>query len=248
MRAPQTQTTPIYFGALPGIDLEKLVNGEDADVAPGPVVAIGSVVTFEFRVTNTGNIGLENVVVYDDLFGYIGVIDDAGVWRNRDADHHPSQQRQDSTRTLGTAMFCDWKDSDYGNYFGDEFIEPDPDEGMSISWWRNHRTDWVDYSTADVAGDIFDFPTELGKLAAKNLFEILGGKIKMTDENATASYLLKAAIAALLNAAHPEVNFPMTEAEIISAVNSALASLNIGTMEDLTDELNDLNNLGGSID
>ena len=236
-----------YFGALPGLDLEKLVNGSDADSAPGPVVAIGSTVTFSFVVTNTGNIGLAHVVVYDDVLGDIGIIEWLAVGTSQTLTATAAATIGQHVN-LGSAMYCDVLDIDYGYYFGDEYVEPEPEEGMSIGWWRTHRSVWDGYSTGDTAGDIFSFPTSLGNLAAKNLFDILGGKIRMTDENATASNLVKAAIAALLNAAHPEINYPMSEAEIISEVNSALGSLNIGIMEDLTEELNEYNGLGGSID
>ena len=37
-----------------GIDLEKLVNGIDADSAPGPLIAAGSPVTFTYELRNTG--------------------------------------------------------------------------------------------------------------------------------------------------------------------------------------------------
>jgi uncharacterized repeat protein (TIGR01451 family) len=52
-----------YFGVQGAIDLEKLTNGDDADEAPGPFVPVGSPVTWTYRVTNTGNSQLNNVVV-----------------------------------------------------------------------------------------------------------------------------------------------------------------------------------------
>ena len=55
-----------YFGAVPGIDIEKLVDGQDADSATGPILPIGSAFNFTYNVTNTGNISLGNVVVVDD--------------------------------------------------------------------------------------------------------------------------------------------------------------------------------------
>ncbi len=55
-----------YFGADPGIDIEKATNGEDADNPPGPSVAPGSTVTWTYLVTNTGNVALTNVQVSDD--------------------------------------------------------------------------------------------------------------------------------------------------------------------------------------
>ena len=62
-----TDTDPAnHFGAAPAIDIEKLVNGQDADAATGPVLAVGSTATFTYQVTNTGNVPLSNVVVVDD--------------------------------------------------------------------------------------------------------------------------------------------------------------------------------------
>ncbi len=60
-----------YFGADPQIDIEKATNGEDADVAPGPTVPVGSPVTWTYVVTNTGNVPLADVAVTDDKLGAI---------------------------------------------------------------------------------------------------------------------------------------------------------------------------------
>ena len=57
------------IAAAAAIDIEKLTNGADADTATGPLVAVGDPVTFTYEVTNTGNVGLENVVVVDDVLG-----------------------------------------------------------------------------------------------------------------------------------------------------------------------------------
>ena len=55
-----------FFGAAPAIDIEKFVNGEDADLATGPVLPVNDPVTFTYIVTNSGNIALGSVVVVDD--------------------------------------------------------------------------------------------------------------------------------------------------------------------------------------
>jgi uncharacterized repeat protein (TIGR01451 family) len=55
-----------YFGVEPAIDLEKHTNGQDADTAPGPFAPAGGPVTWTYRVTNTGNVGLTDLVVTDD--------------------------------------------------------------------------------------------------------------------------------------------------------------------------------------
>jgi hypothetical protein len=51
-----------------------------------------------------------------------------------------------------------------------------------------------------------------------------------------------AAVAALLNSAHPGVDYALTTAEVIAAVNAALASCDRGTMIDLAEELDAANN------
>ncbi len=59
--------------SAPAIDIEKSVNGEDADVPPGPIVLVGSMVTFSYVVTNTGNVTLDGVLVTDSVLGPISM-------------------------------------------------------------------------------------------------------------------------------------------------------------------------------
>ncbi|MEM7536113.1 MAG: SdrD B-like domain-containing protein [Chloroflexota bacterium] len=54
-----------------GIVVEKSTNGEDADNAPGPAIAVGDTVTWVYVVTNVGNVNLENITVEDDQEGII---------------------------------------------------------------------------------------------------------------------------------------------------------------------------------
>ena len=59
-----------YFGVAPeenpGIDLEKLTNNQDADLPPGPAIPVGDPVTWIYRLTNTGDVKLSDIVVTDD--------------------------------------------------------------------------------------------------------------------------------------------------------------------------------------
>ena len=62
-----TDTDPSnHFGATAGINVVKFTNGQDANTAPGPTLAVGSTATFTYVVTNTGNVPLAAVVVRDD--------------------------------------------------------------------------------------------------------------------------------------------------------------------------------------
>ena len=57
--------------AEPSIDLEKHTNGEDADMPTGPLVGIGQTVTWTYIVSNTGNIDLVDMTLFDDKVGDI---------------------------------------------------------------------------------------------------------------------------------------------------------------------------------
>jgi uncharacterized repeat protein (TIGR01451 family) len=64
---PQDDDDPShYFGAEPGVEVIKYVNGEDANVEPGLQIDVGEPITWTYDVTNTGNTVLINVDVADD--------------------------------------------------------------------------------------------------------------------------------------------------------------------------------------
>jgi hypothetical protein len=48
------------------VSIEKFTNGEDADAAPGPSIVVGSPVTWEYRVRNTGTVALTGISVVDN--------------------------------------------------------------------------------------------------------------------------------------------------------------------------------------
>ncbi|MDW7681054.1 MAG: FlgD immunoglobulin-like domain containing protein [bacterium] len=56
------------------LDIEKATNGQDADLAPGPQVVVGSTVTWTYVVGNVGNVPLTDIEVVDNLVGTIGTI------------------------------------------------------------------------------------------------------------------------------------------------------------------------------
>ncbi|MDG6243684.1 MAG: hypothetical protein QCH31_04730, partial [Methanolobus sp.] len=70
---PVTDSDPSHYrvNCAPDIDIEKYINGNDADQAPGVLLAVGDSITWKFVVKNTANVPLENVVVVDDKLGTI---------------------------------------------------------------------------------------------------------------------------------------------------------------------------------
>ena len=66
------------------IDLEKLVNGLDADSAPGPSVPVGSTVTFTYTLRNTSGVGAGSTL---SIFSFL---DDNGTPGNSADDFTPT--------------------------------------------------------------------------------------------------------------------------------------------------------------
>ena len=111
------------FVSRPGIDIEKSTNGEDADEATGPVLEIGSIATFEFVVTNTGNVTLNDIEVVDNILGNVCVIETLEVGGTASceatAEVVDGQHRNDATAT-GQPV------DDEGNPIGDPVSDEDP--------------------------------------------------------------------------------------------------------------------------
>jgi len=120
-------------------------------------------------------------------------------------------------------------------------------EGCTPGFWKNpkHFEHWINYHPLDRIGDVFDVPDELPNHGSLSL-QSLWGALWFTGGDGLfggAKILLRTAVAAILNTAHPDVSYAFNETEVIDLVNSALASLNRDTMLDLKDILDYNNNL-----
>jgi len=249
---PVTDSDPShYYGEEfvpePAIDIEKLTNGEDADVAPGPVVLIGAAVDWSYLVTNVGNVPLTGVTV----------VDDQGV----------TVTCPQSTLDVGESMTCTASglavEGQYANLGtacgdpetgGDEVCDEDPshyygedlgDEGCTPGYWKNHTDSWppTGYSTDQLVQVVFTqaaaYPTQ-GTATLLAALDFGGGP----GVEGGVQILLRAAVAAVLNASHPGVSYLFSEALVISEVNAALASGDRDTMLVLANTLDAGNNQG----
>jgi hypothetical protein len=119
---------------------------------------------------------------------------------------------------------------------------PKGDEGCTPGFWKNHPEAWVTYSPTQTLASVFS-AAGLGTLGSTSLIDALSfhGGPTLTDAK---QILLRHAVAALLNAAHPGVDFGMTTAEVISLVNTALASTDRQTILAAKDVLAGLNEAG----
>jgi hypothetical protein len=115
-----------------------------------------------------------------------------------------------------------------------------PNQGCTPGYWKNHLDAWVGYSPNDLVGDVFGSYFGLGNDTLLMALDYEGGN----GNPGAARILLRAGVAALLNASNPNVDYPMSTQDVIDAVNAALASEDRETMLDLATMLDDYNNLG----
>ncbi len=121
-------------------------------------------------------------------------------------------------------------------------------EGCTPGYWKNHTESWVGtvYRPNRQLENVFDLPptlAEYGDLTLLQALSLRGG----SGLDGAAEILLRAATAAVLNAAHEGVAYPyrrFTQFMIITKVNSALASGDRSQILSLAETLDEANNLG----
>jgi hypothetical protein len=236
------------------IGLTKLVNGQEARTPPGPMLEVGSEVTFTYIVKNFTDWPLSNVKVTDDQgYSVYCPADSLGARKTMECEAvaivEAGQHKNVATVTANLGKRAVMA-KDRARYFGKKKDNGEVgEEGCTPGFWRNEPT-WTNtaYSPTDTIESAFTaVSTAFPALEGDTLLEALaysGGPAAIDK----ASLLLRHAVAALLNASHPGVSYPMTVAEIQAAVNAALLTQDPATMEDLKDELEEFNELGCPID
>ncbi|WP_372874327.1 hypothetical protein [Pseudomonas sp.] len=148
-----------------------------------------------------------------------------------------------ATLTLGSGDFAFCR---YVNAFNPG------DEGCTPGFWKqeHHFGHWLPtgYLPDTVLNTVFTFPANgpIASLGGDTMLQALnymGGN----NTKGAAQILLRAAVAAVLNAAHPDVQFAFTEGDVIADVNAALNSGSRATMLALATTLDNANN-GVTID
>ena len=261
-----------------GITIVKLLNAykppvytaiEDANVVI-PQVVVGGEVIFTYVVTNTGTIRLavdKSAGVFDDngtpnnpaddFFAvYIsgdtnndGWLDLGETWVFRSPRFTAKQGGLTNTATvIGRDPTTDrsTSDSDIARYrtAGMEghtpgFWKTNVDTKDAIAWPRDSDGRLV-FDPNQLASTLFTgLPAQFASLTLTQGLDVNGGGI---------AALLRHAIAAVLNATHPEIAYPLSVREIIERVNAALASGNARQIEALQDLLRGYNELGSDLD
>jgi len=121
-------------------------------------------------------------------------------------------------------------------------------EGCTPGYWKNHEDCWIGYEPDDKIVDVFTLSSYWeGVFGDDTLLQALS----YSSGNSTAEVgmkLMSHAVAGLLNSANSNINYPMLEGDIISAVYNALETYDPDTIEDLKDQFDYYNNAGCPID
>lgn len=122
-------------------------------------------------------------------------------------------------------------------------------QGCSPGFWKEHTTEAVwgptGFSTNEIVASIFQgMHLSLHNDTLEQTLNYDGGPGILGAEK----ILLRSAVAALLNSAHPDIDYPKMSDEVIAEVNEALQSDDRDAILDLKDELDADNNLGCGID
>ena len=234
---------------LPAIDVTK----QCTDAA-----AFGQAILFDGTVTNNGNVALLGVTVVDDNGTPADLSDDVtfnlgdlapGASANYNGSYTPSVAGFHTNTVVASASDAVQSSPVSATANATCEVPPPPDfEGCTPGFWKNSPGSWAPtgYSPNQLltsAGFVLPNGQINNQLGDDTLMEALnyGGGDNLVG---AAQILLRAAVASLLNAAHPDVDFPRTEAEIIADVNAALATKDRATILALASALDADNNLG----
>lgn len=257
-----TASDPSHYCAeeVPGvaaIAVEKHTNGVDADLPPGPTLLVGDNVQWVYVVTNPGDVTLTGVTVTDDQGVTVtcaggqpfvlapGAVKTCFANGTAEAGQYANVGTATGTPEGGGVAVTD---TDASHYFGEEEVVVG-DEGCTPGYWKNHTDSWppTGYSTGQKVKDVFveaaGFPSQ-GDSTLLDALSFAGGP----GTAGAAEILLRAAVAALLNSAHPDVAYPRTTAQVLAAVEVALDSNDRDTMLVLAAALDADNNLGCPLD
>lgn len=246
---------PAVASAQPAVGIEKLVNDAEADSPPGPTVTVGDALNFTYVVSNLGDSRLDFIEVDDDDGLTVFCPETSLGFADSMVCSAFGTAREGLHRNVGTVSASSGKAgvfaSDVAYYTG----EPDGgngnggegDQGCTPGYWKvpQHHDSWAvtGYTTAQLVQTVFSEASAYSGVGTATLLEALdfGGGPTVTD---AARILIRAAVAAVLNATHPDVDYPRAEASVIAEVNAALATGDRDTILDVKDGLDADNNLG----
>jgi hypothetical protein len=129
----------------------------------------------------------------------------------------------------------------YDDHTGGGYEEVTGGEGCTPGYWKNHTDSWTVYSPSQSLSSVFAAtPAVYSSTTLLQGLSFNGGN----GADGASRILLRAAVAAILNAANEDVDYQYTSAQITSRVNAALASGDRATILALATDLDRANNGG----
>jgi hypothetical protein len=199
--------------------------------------------------TNTTD---ECVTVVDDQYGPLGEF-----CVDRRAGTFGPEVIAEYDLTVGPVANCDTEElvntatataNDTGTRVSDsETVSASvPCFGCTPGGFKNSPARWegTGYTQGQTVGSVFTGSNYYSSTTLLAALDLPGG----SGLKGAEGILLRSAVAALLNAAHPDINYPLTTPEVINQVNAALATDNRGATLALATTLDGYNNLGCPID
>ena len=248
---------------------------EDADTGAGPIFVTGQPMTWTYIVRNTGTVAVsldkETGVVDDagtpldvtDDFSPIyvsgdtdgdGMVDLGEVWLFTSSGVVSATAGTESYVNVATVTATDLRtgntvsDSDAAHY-----AVSASGMGKTPGFWKTNAANWeasawprqddgtLVYDPAQRLDSVFDIPDSLSAYAGISLEDAL-------DLNGGgANALLRHAVAALLNATHQAIAYPVSAPEVISMTNEALLGT-VTEMNAVKDRFAKWNEFGSDLD
>ena len=215
-------------------------------------------VTYTYREKNTGDVPITGVTLTDNKCSPLARQPDAPGNNDNILDVGEtwvftcSVTLTQTTTNVVTATGKDPLGGDVPERATATVVVTPPGEGCTPGFWKTH-TDatrypkaWppTGYSPTQRVSTVFTVPAGYASfLATSSLAGALAFQGGNTLDGA-AEILLRAAVAAVLNSAHPAISYPRTVAGIVADVNAALASSDRSTIISLASALDADNNLG----
>jgi hypothetical protein len=184
-----------------------------------------------------------------DGFVVLGVLAKGGPNANF-YDYQPDGATSDTGLHAPATPSGKWADLSHINFC--YIPAPEKNEGLTPGFWKNNAENWqavawgpTGYSPSQKFSDVFDRTITVNQ----------GGRTTVTDPTLLQALgatggdineLARHGTAALLNAAHPEINYPYTVDQVIGMVQDAID--NPSQRSDIVADLVAANELGGGVD
>jgi hypothetical protein len=145
------------------------------------------------------------------------------------SNSYPTEGSTIGTQTITITVPCDQE-------------EETGTEGCSLGYWKNHSDCWECYGPDTPFSEVFGVEISVGKGKKGADGPTLMGALNGNGGGVTA--LARQAVAALLNACDPDIDYPLSEVDLIDGIYELLTDGSAEEISEAEEYLDYLNNLG----